>query len=432
MKDRERTQFSALLVDSKDGEWGENEHSVGLREAIVIRGTDFQHLDDPNYECPRRWIPDHVVEKKRLRPGDIVLETAGGTSTKPTGRSALLKSSFFVKQAGLPVLCASFCRHLRLATDKYSARFVYYMLQALHRSGYMGVFNIQHTGVSRFQYTDFKGHTELEIPALSVQRRIAAILSSYDELIENNKRRIALLEKLAEEIYREWFVRFRFPAHQTARFAKGLPTEWSIKRVKQVVARGTFGRIYRESELASTGSVVVIDQSRADCLGFHEGEAEHGATPGSPVILFGDHTCKMVLMTRPFSLAENVIPFQPTPANSPYFLFHLVKESVSTTEYKRHWTDLMSRDVLIPGEDLQRAFEGVVRPCHEQIKALEQGVRISAETRDLLLPRLLSGKLSVENLDIRFPPGMAEEIEAERGGGRGGFTGSADGAIASA
>src|SRR5207248_2603240 len=98
------------------------------------------------------------------------------------------------------------------------------------------VFNIQHTGVSRFQYTTFKEHTELRIPELPVQRRIAAILSAYDELIENNKRRIALLEKLAEEIYREWFVRLRFPCHEAARFVKRLPATWKVKRFGEIAS----------------------------------------------------------------------------------------------------------------------------------------------------------------------------------------------------
>ena len=75
----------------------------------------------------------------------------------------------------------------------------------------MAVFNIQHTGVSRFQYTTFKTHTELQIPELPIQRKLAAILSAYDELLEQNKQLMALLEHMAEEIYREWFVRLRFP-----------------------------------------------------------------------------------------------------------------------------------------------------------------------------------------------------------------------------
>ena len=73
------------------------------------------------------------------------------------------------------------------------------------------------------------GSFKIPLPPPPVQRKIAAILSAYDELIENNRRRIALLEKLAEEIYREWFVRLRFPGHEKVKRIKGVPDWWSLK-----------------------------------------------------------------------------------------------------------------------------------------------------------------------------------------------------------
>ena len=87
----------------------------------------------------------------------------------------------------------------------------------------MAVYNLQHTGVARFQYTSFKKKTILNIPDKSTQRKIAATLSAYDDLIENNRCRIELLEQMAEELYREWFVRFRFPGHKEAGLEKGIP-----------------------------------------------------------------------------------------------------------------------------------------------------------------------------------------------------------------
>jgi|SRR5215510_7848765 len=127
MSNWNETPFAKLLVDSKDGEWGEGDEAVGLREALIIRGTDFADLDNPVAEFPRRWIKDYIAERKRLQPGDIILETAGGTSTQSTGRSALLKESFFQRHPDIPVLCASFSRHLRLDTQKYSPLFIYYL-----------------------------------------------------------------------------------------------------------------------------------------------------------------------------------------------------------------------------------------------------------------------------------------------------------------
>ncbi|NOZ09514.1 MAG: hypothetical protein GXP09_00480 [Gammaproteobacteria bacterium] len=83
--------FADLLVESRDGEWGKGEPEVGHTEAVVIRGTDFAGVNDPEQSLPHRWIKNHLVERKKLRPGDIVFEMAGGTSTQSTGRSALLK-----------------------------------------------------------------------------------------------------------------------------------------------------------------------------------------------------------------------------------------------------------------------------------------------------------------------------------------------------
>jgi type I restriction enzyme S subunit len=74
---------------------------------------------------------------------------------------------------------------------------------------------------------------DIPLPPFPIQKKIAAVLSAYDDLIENNNRRIAILEKMAEEIYREWFVRIRFPGHEKATFHKGIPEGWESKRFNE-------------------------------------------------------------------------------------------------------------------------------------------------------------------------------------------------------
>lgn len=250
------------------------------------------------------------------------------------------------------------------------------------------------------------------VPSEKSKSKIAAILSAYDELIENNHRRIVLLEKMAEEIYREWFVRLRFPGHEKVKIIKGVPEEWQIKRVSDIVDRKRFGRIYREAELTPEGAIVVIDQSINECLGFHDGKAEHDATIEQPLILFGDHSCKMQLMIKPFSLAENVIPFSSKSGIPIVFLYYLVHSLVETTEYKRHWTELTSKQVFVPTKKLQEQFDEKVRYLIVAARQLKLVNSKLSKSRDLLLGRLISGKLSVENLDIQFPPGMAEDAHA--------------------
>ncbi len=247
------------------------------------------------------------------------------------------------------------------------------------------------------------------LPPRPVQDKIAAILSAYDDLIENNRRRIALLEKMAEEIYLEWFVRMRFPGHEQAKFEKGVPEGWRVERVASLVDRKRFGRIYREGELLPEGTVVVIDQSTNEWLGFHEGKAEHEASPERPLILFGDHSCKMQLMIEPFSLAENVIPFSSKGEMPIIFLYYLVHSLVETTEYKRHWADLTTKQVFVPADTLQKQFDEKVKNLIVMSRQLKAVNAMLSKVRDQLLPRLISGKLDVENLDIQFPPSMLNE-----------------------
>jgi type I restriction enzyme S subunit len=426
------TPFAKLLVDSKDGEWGVGEEAVGLREAITIRGTDFADLDNPAAEFPKRWIKDHLIERKKLRTGDIILETAGGTSTQSTGRSALLKESFFQHHRDLPVLCASFSRHLRLDTENYSPRFTYYLLQTLHRYGYMAVFNIQHTGVSRFQYTAFKNHTELRIPALPTQQKIAAILSAYDELIENNKRRIALLEKLAEEIYREWFVRLRFPDHEKVAVVKGVPQGWELVKLEKAFKFTGGGTPSKEVDRYWNGGDVnwftPSDITGADGI-FLEISGEQCTEEGynnSSARMFPAYS---VMLTSRATIGAIGINLTPACTNQGFIT--CIPNARYPLPYLYHWLQLAKPhfellaggatfaeltkgtfkriEILTPPVSLVEKFNELESPIFKAIEThLRENTKL-VKIRDRLLPRLISGKLSVENLDIQFPPGMEDE-----------------------
>lgn len=412
MSEWTKTPFTQLLVDSKDGEWGDGEVTVGSRESLIIRGTDFADLNNPAAQFPRRWIKNHIVDRKRLYPGDLILETAGGTSTQSTGRSALMKQSFFNHHPDIPVLCASFSRHLRLDRAKYSPRFIYHLLQTLHRIGYMAVFNIQHTGVSRFQYTAFKNHTELQIPDLPTQRKLAAILSTYDELIEKNQQRIALLEKLSEEIYREWFVRLRFPGHEHVKVVKGVPETWDNTRF------GKFCMLKRGYDLPDE-RVVPGEYPVMASTSIKTYHNEFKVKP--PVITTGrSGSLGTVLMAHckawPLNTALYVRDFF---GNSPYLVFYTLKNMGLETFNSGAGVPTLNRNhlngikIAVPDKDLQGRFDSIASPIHEQKERVKEANAILTSAREALLPRLISGKLSVETLDIQFPPGMAEELNAE-------------------
>ncbi|WP_189608405.1 restriction endonuclease subunit S [Saccharospirillum salsuginis] len=400
--------FVDLLVESRDGEWGKGEPEVGHTEAVLIRGTDFAGINEPDQNLPRRWIKNHLVERKKLQPGDIVFEMAGGTSTQSTGRSALLKRAFFDNNSPLPAVCASFSRHLRIDQSKFCSEFVYYLLQSLHTSGYMGVFHIQHTGVARFQYSSFKKHTVLKIPNLHHQRKIAAILTAYDDLIEVNKRRIALLENMADEIYREWFVRLRFPGYQNTGFTKGVPKGWDFVPILEA-SRIQYGKNLPTSQLISNGEFPVY--GAAKIIGRYSKFTHDHRT----IALGCRGSVGEVKITHPKSyITNNSFSVEPLEKTGFFWLYHTLKlrgcKDVIGGSAQPQITleGIKSIKLLMADEVLRDNFEELCEPIYGLKWHLDNQLEVLTKTRDLLLPRLITGKLSVEDLDIQFPPSMQE------------------------
>src|SRR5690606_20133713 len=214
----------------------------------------------------------------------------------------------------------------------------------------------------------------IRIPNPITQRRIASILSAYDDFIENNTRRIEILEEMARLLYEEWFVHFRFPGHEDVSFKESelgeIPEGWEVTAVKPLIKRLKNGTVYKQKDVESSGSTIVIDQSRSEYLGFHSNEPDHKANNKSPIVIFGDHTCKMQIMVTPFSLGPNTIAFKGKTEHSLYYIFSLVKGLIKTQEYKRHWSDFMDKMIVAAPVDISLKYAETVGPMFRQIELL--------------------------------------------------------------
>lgn len=330
--------------------------------------------------------------KRLVKHGDTILSTV-----RPNRRSFL-----FIKTPAPNLVVSTGFAALRPA-NRIDARFLYYAVTNPAFTDYLAA-NMKGAAYPAVD-TETIARATIALPPLAVQRKIAAILSVYDDLIENNTHRIQILEEMAQTIYREWFVEFRFPGHESTNMVDlkelgSVPEGWRINKVKDIVKRLKSGNTYTQSTVSDTGSVPVIDQSRKIFLGFHGDEPDHLATPENPIIIFGDHTCKMQLMVEPFSLGPNVVPFVSRDGLPIHFLYFVVKNLVQTREYKRHWTELVIKEVTLPPKQLARQFADSVVPMFEQINTLLKKNLNLSRTRDLLLPKLISGELDVEDLDI--------------------------------
>lgn len=123
-------------------------------------------------------------------------------------------------------------------------------------------------------------------PNQKTQQKIAAILSAYDDLIENNKRRIAILEKMAEEIYREWFVRMRFPGADGKRNKEQIPEKWRFLQIGDLIKRIAVGKRYEQKTALPMGKTPILDQGQSGVIGYHDDTPGVIASFNQPVIVF--------------------------------------------------------------------------------------------------------------------------------------------------
>lgn len=242
-------------------------------------------------------------------------------------------------------------------------------------------------------------------PSLKTQNNITNILSNYDDLIENNNNRIEILEEMAQKIYKEWFVDFKFPGYKSVKFKDSalgkLPSDWTVESVEKLLNRLKQKNKYTQENVLTRGEVIVIDQSTNNYLGFHNNEPDFIATSKKPIIIFGDHTCKMQIVTENFSIGPNVIPIASNENIPVAFLFFLIDSLIETKEYKRHWNDLISKNIILPKDCLMQKFAQIVTPMLECVASLKHKNETLKQTRDLLLPKLISGEINTENLEVR-------------------------------
>lgn len=261
------------------------------------------------------------------------------------------------------------------------------------------------------------------LPSLPMQRLIAGILSAYDELINNSQRRIQILESMARAIYREWFLHFRFPGHESvSRHSSPLgeiPHGWEIKSVAdsfQISGGGTPSRKvsrywdggaihwFSPSDLTKARTMFIDDSGDhiTEC-----GLAESSARLFPPycVMLTSRATIgEISINTREACTNQGFITCVPNERVPVYFLYHWLRENVPTflrmasgATFKEISRGVFKTiDFLQPPVALVENFEGVVTPIAEQILSLQRQISNLRRTRDLLLPRLLSGQIDVE------------------------------------
>ncbi|PIQ54165.1 MAG: restriction endonuclease subunit S [Comamonadaceae bacterium CG12_big_fil_rev_8_21_14_0_65_59_15] len=347
---------------------------------VNVRWGEFA-LDDLR---TMRFEPKEM-DRYGLRFGDIVMCEGG-----EPGRCAIWKDQ-------APGMMIQKALHRIRPKEFLDCHFLFY---SFLRIGQLKGFDQYVTGATIKHLPSEKlAKVEIEIPPLPIQQGIAGILSAYDELIENNQRRIRILEDMAHSLYREWFVHFRYPGYESVSLVDSplgqIPQGWEVRVVEDVLKRVPSGKKYDQKSASPMGTVPILDQGKSGIIGYHDDEPGVYATEDSPIIVFANHTCYQRLILFPFSAIQNVLPFVPNPLlkRDIYWLHWATNGLIVFNDYKGHWPEFIAKELVVPPAEICQSFGSFTSPVMREILKLERAIEKLRRTRDLLLPRLLTGQI---------------------------------------
>ena len=306
--------------------------------------------------------------------------------------------------------------------NRLTTKFLYYALRPK-----LSEFRSISTGAAtKFLTLAILNETEIQVPPLSVQRRIAGILSAYDDLIENNQRRIRILEEMARALYREWFVQFRFPRHASVPLVPSalgpIPKGWEVVSIDDVCERVTDGShsspksVKDGLPMASSKDMHDYGLDLTTCRLISREDYEllvrNGCKPKRNDVLVtkdGANYLKHIFVVREeqeLVLLSSIAILRPNQKINTHLLAAILRSVENKDRLKNYVTgaaipriilkDFKQFSILLPIQKVQSCWVKVMVPITELCWRLIDQVDNLRRTRDLLLPRLLSGDINPE------------------------------------
>lgn len=344
----------------------------------------------------------------KLIPADSVIVAMYGQGDT-AGRVAINKIPLCTNQA---------CCNLVIDEKKADFEFIYYNLCTLYNK----LVSLKNGGAQPNLNAGLIKNLEISVPSLKTQKRIADILSAYDDLIENNQKQIKLLEEAAQRLYKQWFIDLKFPGHETTKIVDGLPEGWKKEKFGDVVdyIRGTS---YTSSELSETEGVLMVNLKNINAFGGYKRDAEKrfvGSYKAKGALSDGDLIMGCTDMTKERRLVGHValIPNLKEPAIFTMDLLKLLPKKLSKNfvyaqcrfgglSYKisplanganvlhLRPENMADIEVLCPDENLVHQFDSIFELMISKINKLEDQIQLAVESRDRLLPKLMNNEIEV-------------------------------------
>jgi len=348
-------------------------------------------IDDVSY------IPLDIAEKSeinKLHIHDVIIATVGSHPNlvdSAAGRSCIVTEEVCGYYLNQNAVC------LRTLGDNIlNQRYLGFLTQYFPFQHYIQNKGKGAANQMRIAISAIKDYT-FELPEITIQNRVANILSAYDDLIENNQKQIKLLEEAAQRLYKEWFVDLRFPGYENTPITDGVPQGWSKELVGNVIEKSYRSKQVMTADYLAEGKIPIIDQSRDFVAGYTDDE-ETLVSLGKPVIVFGDHTRILKYIQFPFAKgADGTQLIISKCQNMPQSLLYLslLEIDLSNYHYARHFKYLKAEEIIIPNVEIAIKFDCLVTPIFKKVQILRDQIINAQQARDRLLPKLMSGELEV-------------------------------------
>lgn len=428
-----------LLVTTKDGDWGRDTSAPGFKPFRVIRGTDFPAAQYGDISSiPRRYLSETSALRRTLEPDDILIETAGGSPSRPTGRTLLITNDL-LSSLDAPATCASFARFLRVDPQKADARYVYWYLQLLYAIGRMEEHQVQHTGVARFQYTRFAATEVVPLPSLAEQRSIASMLGAIDARIKICKQQNRTLEAIARAIFKAWFVDFSpvkakraghtgfrgmpqdvfdaLPTELVSTAHGPIPATWSHQAINDLVEvlggstpstrvpefwEGGTNAFCTPKDMSRLDSFALLDTERHITMEGVDKISSRQLPAGTVLLSSRAPIGYLAIAQTPVSVNQGIIAMRTTSIPNTYVLFwaesqmeQIVARANGSTFAEISKGNFRSIPALCPDPTTLEAFGDIMRPIFAQVATNERRACTLSELRSALLPQLFSRQAQV-------------------------------------
>jgi len=367
----------------------------------VVGVKDFKDYSKPKFDALEQINPEGVVTAKSiLRDGDIIF-------VRSNGNRELSGRSLFIERPLEEITHSAFTIRLQFISEKVCPKFYAYLFRAPHIRKGLTAFGGE-TNISNLNQS-ILGNLEVPLPPIPVQKRITEVLSAYDELIENNQRRIRILEDMVCSLYREWFVYFRYPGHEAAPLVDSplgpIPQGWEVRLLKEVCVL-TMWQSPKSEFYNGSG----------DGLPFHQGVTDFGARfPSDRLyctvenrlaeagdILFSVRAPvgRMNIANKRIVIGRGLSDIRHSQGHQ-VFLWQQLKEKFYKEDLMGNGAifasvtkvDMQNIKLLCPSEEIIRLAARHIETMHGEIECLAKKVHNLMSTRDLLLPKLMSGEI---------------------------------------